>query len=144
MKNHKSRLMAGIIVLCLVYSTGAIRGQEEGGIDERELLKIVHSISSHKLFDYVRELALDKYGGRLTGTQEYLDSADWVSRISKNGESPRAVMTILFSSLFPILTPWFLRTAKSPCIYRTMRTRSKNIMSTKMISSRDRHPARAK
>ncbi len=39
----------------------------------------MHSISSHELFDYVKELASDKYEGRLTGTEAYNASAEWVA-----------------------------------------------------------------
>ncbi|GAI38434.1 unnamed protein product, partial [marine sediment metagenome] len=39
--------------------------------DEAKLLERLHSITSHKLFDYVKELASEKYAGRLTGTEEY-------------------------------------------------------------------------
>jgi len=46
--------------------------------EEEQFLKVFHSISSHDLFGYVKELASEKYGGRLTGTEEYNASARWV------------------------------------------------------------------
>jgi len=47
---------------------------------EQRLLLTVHSISSNKLYDYVAELASEKYAGRLTGTPEYDACAEWVAK----------------------------------------------------------------
>lgn len=49
--------------------------------EEEKFLQSLHSISSHKLFEYVKELASEKYGGRLTGTEGYNTSARWVSSL---------------------------------------------------------------
>jgi len=46
----------------------------------QELLDQMHSISSYELFEYVKELASDKYEGRLTGTEGYNKAADWVAK----------------------------------------------------------------
>jgi len=46
---------------------------------EERLLAAMHSISSRALFDYVKELASDKYGGRLTGTAGYDAAARWAA-----------------------------------------------------------------
>jgi len=51
--------------------------------DEEFLLQSMHSISSHRLFSYVKELASDRYAGRLTGTAEYKASAEWVASLFK-------------------------------------------------------------
>lgn len=49
----------------------------------------MHFISSHKLFDNVKELSSDKYGGRLSGTYEYDLSASWlVEQFKKNKINP--------------------------------------------------------
>jgi len=70
--------------------------------EEEKLLHSVHFISSHKLFDYVKELASDKYAGRLTGTEEYNASAEWVvSHFKKWGIAP-AVSKNSFFQAFPI------------------------------------------
>ena len=70
--------------------------------EEEKLLQSVHSISSHKLFDYVKELASDKYAGRLTGTEEYNASAEWVvSHFKKWGIAP-AVSKNSYFQAFPI------------------------------------------
>jgi hypothetical protein len=44
-----------------------------------KLVAAMHAISSHTLFDYVKELGSEKYGGRLTGTAGYDASAQWVA-----------------------------------------------------------------
>ncbi len=67
-------------IMCLYLSsisTGQ-RASEELS-DEQKILNVMHSISSHKLFDYVKELASDQYEGRLTGTKAYDSSAEWVA-----------------------------------------------------------------
>jgi len=46
---------------------------------EKAFLERLHSISSHVLYDYVKELTSDKYAGRLTGTEEFNASAAWVA-----------------------------------------------------------------
>jgi hypothetical protein len=54
-------------------------GQDEPSPEEA-LVDVMHSISSRDLFGYVEELASDKYEGRLTGTDGYNRSADWVAQ----------------------------------------------------------------
>jgi len=46
---------------------------------EEVLLSAMHSISSHTLYDYIRELSSEKYQGRLTGTPGYNDAARWAT-----------------------------------------------------------------
>jgi hypothetical protein len=66
-----------------------VQAQPAQQTDEEKLLQSLHSISSHKLFDYVKELASDKYAGRLTGTEGYNASAEWViSHFKKWGIKP--------------------------------------------------------
>ena len=45
---------------------------------EQALLEVMHSISSEDCYAWVKELASDKYEGRLTGHKGYNDSAKWV------------------------------------------------------------------
>jgi len=53
--------------------------KNENRIDsQQKLVQVMHSIHSRTLFDYVEELASDKYGGRLSGTQGYDQSTEWV------------------------------------------------------------------
>jgi hypothetical protein len=51
-----------------------------------KLLAAMHDISSHTLFDYVKELCAEKYGGRLTGTAGYDASAQWVAALLEKWE----------------------------------------------------------
>jgi len=39
-----------------------------------------HSISSHDLLGYATELSSEKYKGRLSGSPEYLEAAEWVAK----------------------------------------------------------------
>lgn len=79
-----------IAVICfLVTSFYTAQESSEELTDDQKILQVMHSITSHKLFDYVKELAEDKYAGRLTGTEEYNASADWVaSHFKRWGISP--------------------------------------------------------
>ncbi|MCK4764147.1 MAG: M20/M25/M40 family metallo-hydrolase [Candidatus Aminicenantes bacterium] len=61
----------------------------------------MHSISSHTIFDYVKELCLKKYGGRLTGTEGYNASARWVAlHLKKWGVKPAGAKGTYFQD-FP-------------------------------------------
>lgn len=50
---------------------------------ERALLDAAQSIDGRILYDYVRELVSEKFGGRLTGTAEYDLCANWVASLLK-------------------------------------------------------------
>lgn len=63
-------------ILLLLLSTTIIRAQE---VSETALLNAMHSISSHDLLDYVKIQCDEKYQGRLTGTKEYQDCAEWLA-----------------------------------------------------------------
>lgn len=69
---------------------------------ESEFLQVFHSISSHTLFDYVKELASEKYGGRLTGTEEYNASARWAASLFKKWGYLPAGDNGTFLQSFPI------------------------------------------
>jgi hypothetical protein len=57
--------------------------------DEATLLNAMHSISSHDLLDYVMIMCDDKYQGRLTGTKEYQECAEWLAgQFSEWGLTP--------------------------------------------------------
>jgi len=43
----------------------------------------MHSISSHDLLEYVKIQCDDKYAGRLTGTSEYQECAEWLAAMFK-------------------------------------------------------------
>jgi hypothetical protein len=58
-------------------------------VNDNELMQVMHSISGQELFDYVKIMCDEKYAGRLTGTKEYQDCAEWLAgEFSKYGLSP--------------------------------------------------------
>lgn len=91
------------VLFFTVFSFAGYAQNEKPKITEEEkLLQSLHSISSHLLYDYVKELASDKYGGRLTGTDEYKAAAQWVaSHFQKWGFSPAGDKGSYFQE-FPI------------------------------------------
>ncbi|MCX6560579.1 MAG: M20/M25/M40 family metallo-hydrolase [Candidatus Aminicenantes bacterium] len=52
--------------------------------DEQKLLEAMHLIQSGTLYDYVKEMVSEKYGGRLTGTPEYRACAEWIVSLLKS------------------------------------------------------------
>lgn len=87
MKHKKILLTVFAFVYLMSASTAAPqaqRGQSQAPLtDEQKILAVMHSISSHPLYDYVKELVSEKYGGRLTGTPEYNACAEWVISLLK-------------------------------------------------------------
>lgn len=88
----KARASLSILVIiglvCLSFFVTAQESEREVSAEE-QFLEVFHSISSHNLFGYVKELASEKYGGRLTGTEGYNASARWtVSLFKKWGIIP--------------------------------------------------------
>jgi hypothetical protein len=74
------------IVILLLIITGMSFGHE---VNETLLLKSMHTISSHELLDFVKIQCDDKYQGRLTGTSEYMECAEWVAaKFSEWGLTP--------------------------------------------------------
>jgi hypothetical protein len=51
--------------------------------NEGKILEAMHLIQSQPLYDYVKELVSEKYGGRLTGTKEYEACVAWVESLLK-------------------------------------------------------------
>lgn len=79
-------LVFALICVSIVFSA---QRQPVEETDEEKILQTMHSISSHVLFEYVIELASEKYAGRLTGTEEYNAAAKWVaSHFKKWGIAP--------------------------------------------------------
>ncbi|MFZ2053225.1 MAG: M20/M25/M40 family metallo-hydrolase [Candidatus Aminicenantales bacterium] len=91
MKRGVFRVLSSLSLLIALFSfTGAV-GQlpSQPTADDQKILSTLHTISSHTLYSYVKELVSDKYGGRLTGTPEYDACADWVaSLLEKWGVQP--------------------------------------------------------
>jgi hypothetical protein len=49
--------------------------------DQSKIVEAMHLVSSNVLYDYVKELVSEKYGGRLTGTNEYEACAAWIETL---------------------------------------------------------------
>jgi len=57
--------------------------------NDKAALQAMRSISSQELMDYVKIMCDEKYAGRLTGTKEYQECAEWLAaEFSKWGLSP--------------------------------------------------------
>jgi hypothetical protein len=86
-KNHiYSRMKKLALLLFTAFTSLSINGQD---VSEAGILNAMHTISSHDLLDYVKVLCDDKYQGRLTGTKEYQECADWLAaRFAEWGLSP--------------------------------------------------------
>jgi hypothetical protein len=83
----KNRRLFSLIILFCFLNASALYAQPQGRrpelSDEQKILNVMHSISSHTLLDYVKEMVSDQYGGRLTGTFGYNACADWVISLLK-------------------------------------------------------------
>lgn len=66
-------------LLLLIFFPFLIIHSKSQDIAEETLLEAMHSISSHELLDYVKILCDEKYKGRLTGTGEYQECAEWLA-----------------------------------------------------------------
>lgn len=66
------KLMCLISFMMLAGFTGFSQNEKEEG-----LLKAFHTISSNDILKYAEELSSEKYKGRLSGSPEYLDAAQW-------------------------------------------------------------------
>lgn len=64
--------------------------QSTAQVNEKEdIINAMHSISSHDLMAYVETICDEKYEGRLTGTNEYIECAEWLaSFFNKSGLEP--------------------------------------------------------
>lgn len=52
--------------------------------EDQKILDAMHSISSHDLLEYVATQCEDKYAGRLTGTEDFKLSAEWLASFYKD------------------------------------------------------------
>jgi hypothetical protein len=75
-----------LFILFVIISRVSSFGQDTF---DKDVLQSMRSISSHDLLDYVKIICDEKYAGRLTGTKEYQDCAEWLAgEFSKCGLSP--------------------------------------------------------
>lgn len=80
-KKYLPLLFLVIFSYSLTSYTFTAQASSEELTAEEQLLKGIHSISSHKLFECVKALTSVKYAGRLTGTEEYNACAEWVASL---------------------------------------------------------------
>ena len=72
--------VAGSLVLGLMVSTQLV-AQAQNETQDQAFVQAFHSISSNELMAYAEEMSSDKYRGRLSGTPEYLQVAEWVASL---------------------------------------------------------------
>ncbi|KPK96407.1 hypothetical protein AMJ80_00005, partial [bacterium SM23_31] len=75
-----SRLLFFCVTGCILMLSNFAAAQPQpaqAGL-ERRIVQTMHTISSNTIFEYVKEMASDKYAGRLTGTEEYNECAEWL------------------------------------------------------------------
>ena len=74
--------MGALWLLCSI-TTLPVSAQNQSWLSdpgqEEAFLSVLHSISSHDLMAYVEEMTADRYRGRLSGTPEYMEVAEWVA-----------------------------------------------------------------
>lgn len=66
-----------MILKRLLYSLPLLFIVFFGASQNDQILKTFHSVSSHEILQFAEELSSDKYNGRLSGSPEYLDAAQW-------------------------------------------------------------------
>lgn len=77
------------VIFVLVAASSCSMMMEGDRVEEDRLAQALSVINSRTLLDYVAELSSEKYAGRLTGTQEYKQAAEWLaSHFEKWGLSP--------------------------------------------------------
>lgn len=75
-----------LLFLTVLISTLSSFSQDT---NDKIVLQAMRSISSESLMDYVRIMCDEKYAGRLTGTKEYQECAEWLAgELTKWGVSP--------------------------------------------------------
>jgi hypothetical protein len=81
-------IAVGLFIVSAAYAQPQGR-QQPPLTEEQKLLEAMHLIQSQTLYDYVKELVSEKYGGRLTGTTDYDACVEWVvSLLKKWGLQP--------------------------------------------------------
>jgi len=112
MKISRRLIPAVLLVLAVggmgLYSQPA-REAAAPATDEAKVVQAMHLISSQTLYDYVKELVSEKYGGRLTGTKEYEACVAWVESLLKGwGVQPggdNGTYRQLFPNPYTIVSP---------------------------------------
>ncbi len=63
-----------LLIFLFTFTTFQSFSQES---DSDKIIETFHSISSHEILEFAKELSSEKYRGRLSGSPEYLDAAKW-------------------------------------------------------------------
>lgn len=87
MRRLKTALSFLILLTGIVLAAGPRQRTPQSAApktDEQKLLDAMHLIQSQTLYDYVKEMVSEKYGGRLTGTAEFKACAEWVVSLLKS------------------------------------------------------------
>src|ERR1035437_5078777 len=71
--------MKKIIILFSVMILSASRLAQSQDDFESKLLKQFHSIQSEEMMSWLEKLCSPEFNGRLTGTPEFISSAEWVA-----------------------------------------------------------------
>lgn len=75
-----------VLIALLFLSSPVAKSQDDG---EAKLLKQFHTISSEEMMTWVEKLCSPEFNGRLTGTPEFMASAEWVAgRLNEWGIKP--------------------------------------------------------
>jgi hypothetical protein len=64
------------LFIILLISAGQVRSQDT---TDTKLLKEFHQITSEEMMEWVQKLCSPEFNGRLTGTQEFIASAEWIA-----------------------------------------------------------------
>ncbi len=90
MKTHRWHTLISVSLLFVFLLSLGLQAQNRPAPSDNDLfMKAFHGIESLKLFKYVEELCDEKYAGRLCGTEEYQQCAEWVvSLLKKWGVGP--------------------------------------------------------
>jgi hypothetical protein len=68
------------VIIVILFSAGSCSMMMDGDrMEEDQLTQAMSAVKSRTLLNYVAELSSEKYAGRLTGTQEYIQAAEWLA-----------------------------------------------------------------
>ena len=94
-KKIKMKKLLSLIIFQLFIFSQVILSQDD---TEAKLLKQFHTITSEEMMTWVEKLCSPEFNGRLTGTPEYIASAEWVAgKLKEWGIKPAGDNGRLFS-----------------------------------------------
>jgi hypothetical protein len=77
---------AALLLLLIISASGPVFSQDDS---EAKLLKQFHTINSEDMMTWIEKLCAPEFNGRLTGSPEYIASAEWVAgRLKEWGIKP--------------------------------------------------------